>query len=320
MPAVSGNVVTLAVGKQTAKGTPQATPTYKLKLTGGDIDPKRQIIQLAETDATRQQGKSVVVGASIDGSPEFYVRPDDFGLLGYAAMGAIATTGTTDKTHTITPANSGIYLTIYKAIGSTILVDQYSDVRVTALRLRGSAGGVLTCSVELMGLNAVFGATDPVLAVVTQDPLVYPQVTVTKGGAAPGTIESFELNIVNNGVLLQGDKQLTPYEYVWGELEVFGTMTMLFESDSDYRKFHTGTAGGTAFSQDIFTETLSIKAAKSATLSIEAVMAGIAYTEYPVPPDPSGAPIRVAAGFRSQPQAAIADYLKLIVMNQVVSY
>jgi hypothetical protein len=319
MPAVSGNVVTLGIAKQTVKGTPAASPTYKLKLTGGDIAPVREIIQLAETDATRQQGKNMVVSSRVEGSPEFYVRPTDFALLAYFALGAVSTSGASDYTHTITPANAGPYFTLWKAIGGSVLVDQYSDCRITGLRIRGQAGQPLTCGIDVVGLVALLGQTDPVLAPVTQDPLVYPQVTVTKGGAAPGTVESFEINYANNGVTLQGDKQLNPYEYVWGELAVSGTLTMLFESDATYRAFHTGSTSGTVPSTTIFSETLSILAQASATLSVEAVMAAVAYDAYPVPPDPGGAPIRVAAGFRSQPAAAIGDYAKLIVKNQTAT-
>jgi hypothetical protein len=321
MAAISGNVWTLAVGKQTAKGTPQATPTYKLKATGGDIAPSRGTIQLAETDASRQQGQTVVVEAHVEGSPEHYVRPSDFGLLAYGLLGANADSGTgPNYTHTATPANSGPYFTLFKAIGGSVLVDQYIDCRVTGLTLRGGAGQALTCSVTWYGLNATFGATDPVLAVVTEAPFVYPEVTVTKGGSAPGTVESFELTIANNGVALHGDKQINPYEYVWGELAVSGSITYLFQTDADYRSFHTGTSSGTAFSTTLFTESLSIKAAKSVNLSVEAVLAGVAYTAYPVPGSPGGDPIRVAATFNSQPQTAIADYISLITKNTVATY
>src|SRR3954449_11830594 len=95
MAGVAGNAATLAVGKQTAKGTPQTTPAFKLKFTGGDIAPARQIIQLAETDASRQARASVVVGSRGPRAPNHYLRPADFGMLAYAVMGANADSGTT---------------------------------------------------------------------------------------------------------------------------------------------------------------------------------------------------------------------------------
>lgn len=321
MPAISGNEFTLAVGKQTAKGTPQITPLYKQKITGGDVSPTRDELELAETDASRQGGDTVIVGAHVEGSPTFYLRPDDFGLWAYAALGANADTGTgPNYTHTATPANSGPYLTIYKNVGAGILVDQYSDVRCTGLHAAGQAGGALTYTPDLYGLTTAFGATDPVLAVVTQAPLVYPQVTVTKGGSAPGTIESFSIDIVNGGQALQGDKQIQPYEYVWGQLGVSGTFTMLFESDADYRAFHTGSTSGTAWATTLFAESLTILAQANANLSVQFTLTSVAYTSYPVAGDPGGAPIRVAIGFRSRPSATIGNYITIVTKNTVATY
>jgi hypothetical protein len=184
MAGVAGNAATLAIGKQTAKGTPQTTPTFKLKFTGGDIAPNRNIIQLAETDASRQAGASVVVGSSVAGTTNHYVRPTDFGLLAYAVMGANADSGATNFTHTATSSSGG-------AVLHALQGDQLDHARRPvhrlprhlAERLGGAAGGALTCGVGWMGLSAVLGATDPVLAAVTETPLVYPQITVPR--AAP---------------------------------------------------------------------------------------------------------------------------------------
>lgn len=321
MAAISGNYWTLAIGKQTAKGSPQETPTYKLKATGGDIAPVRGVFTLAETDSSRQQGADVIVSAHVAGAPEFYLRPNDFGLWAYALLGANADSGSSPNyTHIATPADTGPYLTLFKAIGGTVLVDRYDDCRVTSMRVRGQAGQPLTCAIDIMGLNARLGSTDPVLAVVTQAPLVYPQVTVTIGGSAPGTVESFDVNIANNGVLIQADKKIQAYDYVWGELQVSGTFTLLFENDTDYRTFHTGSASGTALSTDLMTKSLNILAQVTSVLSVAFDMDSVSYTEYPVPPDPGGAPIRVAVGFRSQPSATIANYIEITTKNTVASY
>lgn len=321
MPAVSGNKHTLAFGKQTGKGSPAATALYKLKPTAGDIDGVPQRFQLAESDSSRQGGKTVVVGHRVAGAPEFYLRPSDAGLLLYALFGAIVTSGAgADKTHDLTPADSGPYLTCWRALGGSIAVSKFSDIRVTGARIRGQAGQPIVGAFDMAGLKSVFGATDDVAAPVTETPFVYPEITVTKAGAAPGTIESFELNIANNGEFIQGDKQLEPHDYVWGELGVSGTMVVLFESDADYRAFQTGTAVGTGPSKTLYTETLSIKAERSATQSIEFIMNGISHAEYPLSGDPGGAPIRVAIGFRAEPQASIDSYIKAVVKNQVVSY
>ena len=323
MTGVSGNVYTLAIGKQTAKGVPQTTPTYKLKVTGGDISPNRQEIQLNETDATRQQGKTLIVGSGIAGSPDFYVRPDDFGLLAYGLLGANANSGTAvNYIHTATMINSGSlpYFTIYKAIGNTVLVDRYSDCVIQSMKVSGQAGGALSVSCEIAGLSALLGQTDPVLAVVSQDPLVYPQVIVQKGGQTPGQCESFEININNNAGPLNGDNSLTPYDIVPGQLDVSGTMTMLFNDDTDYRAFHTGTTTGTALGTTLFTQPLTIIAQSTANLLCQFRFANVAYTAYPVAPDPGGAPIKVAIGWRVMPDPVLANYCEITTKNAVATY
>lgn len=324
MAGVSGNFYTLAIGKQTAKGVPQTTPTYKLKVTAGDISPIRDEITLSETDANRQQGKTVIVGAKIEGSPDFYCRPDDLGLLNYGVMGANADSGTNPNyIHTATMLNSGAlpYFTIYKAIGSTVLVDRYSDCRIGGMKVKGQAGQPLSVSLDVAGISALLGQTDPVLTPVTQDPLVYPQVTVRKGGGYPATVESFEIDISNGMQPLQGDGSIFPYDIVPGELTVSGTMTLLFETDADYRAFHTGSAVGTVPTTTLFTQDLTIVATVNANLLAQWRFASVAYTAYPVAPDPGGAPIRVAIGWRSVPDAAVlANYCELTTRNAIASY
>lgn len=320
MASIPGNAVTVAVGKQTAKGTPQATPQFKLKLTGGEIAPTRDLLTLAETDASRQAGAQVVVGSHVEGTTEHYLRPTEFASIAYWALGSNADSGSSPNyTHTATAASSGPYATMYKAYNSTTLVDQYSDLRIGSLTVRGGAGQALTYSAAWTGLVALLGQTDPVLAATTETPLVYPQVTVTKGGATPGTVDSFELTIAQNSSYIQGDSGLAAVDTVWGQFAVTGSLSLLFTSDADYRAFHTGTTSGTALSTTVFSEALSIAAVINANLSVTFTMTAVEYTAYPVPINVDGSPIRVAATFRAKPQATIANTLSVITKNQAAT-
>lgn len=319
MPSIPGNAVTVALGKQTAKGTPQTTPQYKLKLTGGGIDPVRDLLTLAETDATRQAGAQVVVGSHVEGTTEHYLRPTEFASIAYWALGANADSGSTNYTHTATAASSGPYITMYDATNVSTLVNQYTDLRVNTLTVRGGAGQALTYSVAWTGLGATLGATDPVLAATTETPLVYPNVTCTKGGATPGTIDSFELTIDQNASYIQGDSGLAAVDSVWGIFAVSGSLSLLFTDDQNYRAFHTGSTSGTQLSTTVFNESLTILAQINANLSVSFVMTQVEYTAYPVPINVDGSPIRVAATFRAKPQAVIANTLSVITKNQTAT-
>ena len=320
MTGVAGNVFTLALAKQTAKGTPAAASAgYKLKLTGGDLEPNRQFLTLQETDASRQQGSTVVVGAQVEGTPEWYIRPEEFGLIAYAALGANADTGAGPYTHTATIAQRPPYLTCWKNIGAGTVVDQYNDVTLGSLELSGGAGQALACKADMMGLNAVLGATDSSAAIVSGHVFTYPECTVTLGGVDGGKTENWTLTYNSNAEFIQGDNSVTPYDVVLGRAVVTGSYQTILENDSDYRKFHTGAAAGTAFTTTLMTETLDI-GMTAGTDAIHAILSGITLTAYPVPPDTSGKPIRVAATFSALPQAAIANYLSFATTNSVASY
>jgi hypothetical protein len=317
---VTGQLGTLAIGKQTVKGTPAVSATYKLKFTGGNLEPKRGLIQLQESDSSRMRGDTIAVSEHVEGATSHYARPSDFGLLAYLALGANADSGAGPYVHVATPANSGLWVTAWKNIGGSTLIDKYSDLRVTGLHLKGGAGQALTVDVDWMGLTAAFGATDDASAVVTETPFVYPQVTVTKGGSAPGTIESFSIDITNGAEMFTGDKQLNPYDLVWGELGVTGTLTMLFESDAAYRTFHTASSSGTTFSGTQYAESLVILASQSASASIQVDIANIVYTDLPVAPNPGGQAIRVVMPFNAKPSATIGNVIKLTTTNSVATY
>lgn len=320
MSGVAGNVYTLSFARQSAKGTAAGAGTgFKLKLTGGDLAPDRQLLTLQETDATRQQGQTVVVGARIQGTPEWYVRPADFGLFAYAALGANSDSGPGPYIHAATPANSPPYLTAWKNIGAGLIIDRYTDIRISTLELSGGAGQAIACKADFMGLGALLGTSDNTTAVVSDAPYVYPQVAFALGGSVPATVEQFAFMINNNADFIQADNSLTPYDVVLGRLEVSGSLTYLLENDADYRKFHTGSSGGTAMSTSLFSESIGLTMTAGANV-IALNTVGSAFTAYPVPPDVSGKPIRVAATFSALPQTAIADYVSITTTNTVASY
>lgn len=318
--AQAGNAWTLAFGKQVAKGTPQTSPTMRLRYTGG-FGPvsNRNMITLAETDASRQEGDPVVVGLRVEGTSEHYVRPNEYHRLADALLGSTATTGTTDFTHTSssTATGSAPYATLYKALATSVLVDRYSDCQISSHTIRGGAEQALTCTNEWLGLTALFGETDPGTPAVTSDrPLVYPDVTVTIGGSATAIVDSFEATANQNRTLVIGDTGLSAGDAVAGLFAVSGSLSVLFENDDDYREFHTGTSAGTTPGTVIASKTLNIVAAESATRSVAWDMDNVIITAYPVEGNTDGAPLRVAMTFRSKRGATLANVLEIITKNQ----
>ena len=323
MTGVAGNYYVLYIGRQTAKGVPQTTPQYALKLTGGSLDAQKTEIELQETDGTRQGGKTVATAIQVAGSPDMYVRPDDFGLMAYGVLGANADSGTAPNyIHTATMVANGAtpYFTIYKAIGGSVLVDRYVDCRITAMKLKGQAGQAITATWDIAGLVPSFGQSAPVKAVVTQAPLVYPNLRVHLGGSAPGTIENFEVDLANNPDVIQADNSMSPFDVALGRLACSGTYTMLFTDDAEYRNFFTGSPTGTVPATTIYTERLEFEFSVSEFLGINAAFNSVAMTAYPVNPDVSGKPIRVAVGWRAEPDPTLSNYCQIVTSNAVAAY
>lgn len=315
MAAHSGQFYTLSLNRQTTKGTPNTTLGNKLKLTGGGVRPVPTIIDLAETDSSIQRSKSVKVGQLVEGTFEGYVRSDDFSQLAYGALGANSTTGSNPYTHAATASNSAPYYTVYPAYDSTALVDRYVDCRFTELSMSGGAGQALSYSATLMGTTATHGETDPVGAPSTDDPLVYPDVTVTLGGVTTDIVESFTVTSTKNAEVIQGDTGMAASDVALGRWSVTGSLTILFETDQKHRAWLTNSTSGTTTSNAIYTEALSIVASAGASDSVTWTMTAVELLEVQLEPDPSGNPLRFTYVWAAQPQATIANTLTVSTVN-----
>lgn len=321
MAGHAGNFFTAAIGRQSAKGTPQATPKFKLRVTGGAVVPEVGILDLPETDSSIQRSRSVKVGSQVGGALEGFVRADEFGFLAYLHMGAVSVSGAGPYTHTITAAAQLPYATIYNAFDTTALVERLSDCRVTELSCSGGAGQALSYSAAVLGLVGLEGQTDPVLAPSAFEPLVYPNVTVTFDSVATDIVEAFTIRSVRAAQVIQGDTGMDASDSVTGRWAVDGTLRVLFETDAIWRDWLTGSTSGTTHSQTLNTVPLNILASRSATadeVSFDVDFAEI--RKVTLVPDPSGNPLFYDIEWSAQPQTTIANTLSIVAKNTTASY
>lgn len=321
MAGHAGNFFTAAIGRQSAKGTPQTTPKFKLRVTGDIVDPTVQILDLPETDSSIQRSRAIKVGELIEGSISGFVRADEFGFLAYLHMGAVVTTGASPFTHTITAATQLPYATIHNAFDSTALVSRMADCRIPVLTCSGGAGQALSYSAGVMGLVGLEGETDPVLAVSTFEPLVYPNVTVSYNSATTDIVESFTINSERAASVIQGDTGMTASDSVTGRWGVTGTLRVLFETDAIWRDYLTDSTSGTTHSQTINTVPLNILASRSATadeVSFDTNNAEI--RNCVLVPDPAGTPLFYDIEWSAKPDATIANTFEIIAKNLTASY
>lgn len=313
MALTEGNTRIMAVAKQTAKGTPNTTPTAVFPLSGDSaLNPNRAIIQLPETDANSQRADNVVVGASPGGGWTGWLRAKDFKLIAEAIMGSV--TGTT--TLTATPSKTMPYYTIFDVIPG-VQCTQYNDCRFGSVTWGSEALQGTPYSVEVLALSATLGATEPVSLVLPIDTKYgHSYLTTTVGGSAPGTHDMVSLTINRNVTYLRGDMGLGIYDSWPGIFEVTGQFRRIYTSDADYRKVQGGSAVATALTRTVFSETLSVLYQEDSTHSVELTSSGIEYTEITVPVNAEdGAPLLETLVFNTKRQATWANNATIVVKH-----
>jgi hypothetical protein len=319
MAGLRGNIGWIAGQVQAAKGTQAtfgATKAWKNPFAGGGIGPVRETDNLSETDASRDRGVAYVTSAGVEGEPEIYLRDGSAAFWLKAALGSMATSGTTDFTHTITPGNTLPYITVWKNLSDT-LYEVYRDCKVGSLTISAEAGSPLTGTVGIQGAKATRLTADPdvgaTLPVESSTVYNYNDVAVTLGGGATALVRSFELTIENNVTRQQTD-DVEPYDVIEGTREVSLGFDLIFETLDEYNKFHYGGAAGTTISPNIFTTSAAFVFTKSATNEIGFNLPSIAYEEFPVDPDPGGEPI--TASVRAVAQRGGSPVVTATVKNQ----
>lgn len=322
MAPTAGNSWTLTTGIQTAQGTPNTVGHMKQRYTGG-FGPRgvRNTIELAETDASRMASDPVVVSLRAEGESEHYLRPDEFHRDAHLLLGQTSSTGAGNFTHTATPTASGsaAFATLFRTLNATTLVDEYTDCQISSMTIRGGAEQAITYTKSWLGLASIFGATDPVIAASSSSPYVYPEVTVTKNSVTTDIVTSFELTISQNRTLVVGDNGLAASAVVAGRIECTGSLTILFQSDADWRAFQTGSTSGTTPGTTLFVQPLTILLTRDANTSVSLQMTNIIATAYDPPGNTDGGPISVGLDFRSQRQATLAAYITIVTKNQIAT-
>jgi hypothetical protein len=297
MAGARGNQASWAFAKQSAKGTPNTTYLNRLPFTEGNIGPSREIDNLSETDANRDQGQAFVQTTGTEGNPGTYVRDVSIHHLLEYALGARAVddTATPDIVHTVTPANALPYITLYKELGG-LLFEQYNDCKVNELTISAEAGQPLTAQLDVAGRAAIRLAAQPAsitsLDLDTDTVYNFNDATVTLAGGATSLVGSFELTITNNVTTQQTDDSV-PYDVVEGLREVSLGFNLIFETLDEYNKFHYGGAAGTTQSRVLAETDALFNFALGADNSVEFELPHIAYQEFPVEPDAGGDPVVV---------------------------
>lgn len=296
----SSRLGTIALAKQTAKGTAAANPTVKFKLSAApSVMPVKEIGRYVMTDTGRDPGPAYTSRLGVSGDFQVYLHFDGFALLAYLALGSNADTGAgPDYTHTATPANDVPYCTIWRMVGN-VLFEKFVDCKVSSLRVESSAGSpaVATISIEgVAGNTDVIGGTDPVLAALTSPGLLHMEAfgAFLLGGAA-AKLSRFSFEVTNNVSPYQADNYIAEDVDVGGR-EVSLSFALRWQGPTaapSYRAFFYGSNAGVQLSPVLSTDTFNVTYTRAANKSVKIDLPQITYAAIPVNADPGGDPIDV---------------------------
>ena len=262
MPPIQKAVAHVGIGKQSAKGTPQATNLHAHGVSGGvfaAIDLKQDLEELTSAWAV---SPGVVREEAISGF-NYTTRAYSKGLHAILAaiLGQDTISGAGPYVHTcVVPANqSQPYVTLHGSLGTTPLISEISDALLDEVTIKWEKGGPVTVEVTGIGCVLTLGGA---FGTITNDDKndasnIFGAYT---GGAAlfkydvdsatplAGTVAGGEIKIKRNVEAVPGSGLITPADVFPGQIEIEWTLKTIPANVDDWRTIMTGTAGGTALS------------------------------------------------------------------------
>lgn len=253
------NIYGLWVGKQTAKGTPNATPSKRLVQVGGDLTTGRD-------DGTEEYSDLTKYGAATDwvnsatggGDPVIEATPTELAYLLWLFHGAETVTAIPGppaaSKHSYKPqAGRGFYSTWVRRVGQSIVQRHaYNDCLIGRIQIDGGTGQKpIHVTPHVLSLDpAQVKTSDPAAALPTDKPFLYTD-GVSVAGAGTFTIDgtvvrgasAFTFVADEDLSLVYGDG-ITPVDVVQGNANATISVTLYFDADglAEWNKLIYGTA------------------------------------------------------------------------------
>jgi hypothetical protein len=328
MPTLT-RIAALGAAKQTAKGTPNNTPTYTLGLLrgavyGGQVEQEPEELAWSEIVPPYANRKAITPGTSF--STRAWAR--SLGLWLQACLGNRSTTGTGPYTHAFTPYTAPPatpeYFTLLAKLDS--YTARLADARLSRLSLSWEANDPLEVELEWLALQMTEAQSWTAANDETAQPKFHPvggtfQLDVASGTPAAAQVTGGQIQIDKglqarfvSGSILPADI----YDAAGFQIDV--TLKVLTANLSEWRKALTGSGAGTSpasaptygsfsvsFTCPGSTETLTLKGDRVPFL-----------VDFPEA-DPGGGPAELQVQGRAV-KATTGDTFKATLVNGVASY
>lgn len=264
---------------QDGLGTQADAPTVSFHASGDSngLSAERSLESLKLT-----KGSPVDVGTYVsEMSPSFEVTtlafPDMMAVLGYAALGSIASTGTAAPyTHTITPGESLPYLSVFEQKGSKAAdIAVMKDGKVDSLKLTAEGVAPIQIDATVNGTSMAWTANStwggPAFDIgVGYYTLTNAQVLFSLSTGEPVAVpvgvnlSKLELEIANSVEAQAIMGSPVPGDQIEGSATITANIEGTADSTEMYREVMTGTKTGTALASKVITGSLQMKFAHNA--------------------------------------------------------
>lgn len=235
------NIYGLWVGKQSAKGTPNTTPSKRLVQVAGNFGFTRDDGAENYSDLSKYGNSTDWVNSVTGlGEPGIEATPTELAYLLWLFHGAETVTAVTGpptaSKHTFVPqAGRGHWATFYRRIGQTVVQrQQYNDCLIGRVQIEGSTGAkAVRITPRVLSLDpAEVKTSDPAAAMPTGASLLYTDgvgaftidSTIIKGHSAFTFVADEDLSVV------YGD-DVVAHDIVQGNASASIAVTLYLDAD-----------------------------------------------------------------------------------------
>lgn len=250
---VQDRLTQVALAKQVALASPAASATRQIGVKAGAVAS----IAVEQEDIGQTWGSRISEGhdrgAMTPGAAFDTVgMPKSIGDLLLGALGSVNTSGSNPYTHVFTDGLTLPYYTVFARKGSEYF--KVSDARMNELELSWDGVKALTAKATYIGCDYDFLASAYASAADERPKdgaLKGAGGTFTVDGAA-AIVKSGSIKISNGAEAIHGSGSMYPEDVFYKMVEVTGSLTVVVNNLSLFRKHVTGASNGTSASTTPF--------------------------------------------------------------------
>ena len=252
-----GRLVDLGIGRETTRGTGVA-PTYAVPKVDFSFDDKvtksRSVAGVGQISDSEEAFVTTKYG---EGDIEGEIRSDSFGLLLYALLGTLTTTGPTDSSysHAFSLANTNTHTSLSFLVKDSNTTELYKLCMLNELEIEAALDEIVKFTASFMGKQAVgSGATMPSYADEYKFTKKHLRIKIAANLAALDaasaiSVKNLMLTISKNVVLDDVLGTAEPEDILNRQISVEGEIQLNYEDETykNYMKNNTFRAMEIAF-------------------------------------------------------------------------